>query len=329
MTSYQEFKHLLMKKQYREALLYAESAVERSGDTVFWLNQQAIALSRLGRFKEAVSAADRALARSPSNEFSLVIRAESLLKEGKCNDALTCFEEAAYYPRVEIKARKGILDCLLQLGHFQKVLDEIGRWTNDTSEWYSWQIGAYAGLDRIDEAIKMCHTWLKQSTDNRKALWLLCDLEVKRDGIEPTLIKYEKIAKIPSSSPIYGEICAMLNRKAGKVDRAISQYDRIAGLLNDPSIIRRKAFALAKSGHERDALPLFEELLRSSPNDRYVHNAYSAAARRIGYLENAWAFYHELLGIHPDEKTLYGRIKKIGKELELMTSSKEITTTES
>jgi len=91
----------------------------------------------------------------------------------------------------------------------------------------------------------------------------------------------------------------------------------------DPSILRKKAFALAKSGQELQAIPLLEELLRISPADTFLNSSYSAACNRSSNLERAWKFYHELLSLHPDDMRIFGRIKKIQKKLEEASGNAE------
>ncbi|MBN1576946.1 MAG: hypothetical protein JW913_10355 [Chitinispirillaceae bacterium] len=317
MAPYDDFKRMLRERRFREAAVLAEAqAFGGAGDNVFWLNQQAIALLRMGRAREAAAVADRALSRNPSGFYSLLIRSEAQFRQGDIIAALAGFQEARRYPAVQRRARKGMLDCLIALHRFEEALAALAGWNGDIQESRPFRVKALGGLGRIDEAIAVCQEWLGTSADNRRALWLLCELEERRDGIEATLAKYEKMAKIPSRPPIYGELCAMLYRRAGRADRALGQYDKLTTRSNDPAILRRKAFTLAKSGREPEALPLLEELLRARPSDQYVHSAYGAAARRAGYLEKAWTFYHELLALFPEEKSLYGRIKKIGKEIE-------------
>ncbi len=324
MSAYDEFKNLLTRKRFREAVVFAEKqAFGNNIDAVFWLNQQAIALLRLGRFEEAVAAADKALVRNPRSFYSMLIRAEALLKTGKAEEALEGFREAERYPEAHERAKRGIAESLIALRRFEEALSELADQAGDFSETASLKIQALEGLGRTDEAITECQKWLKESPDNRKALWFLCNLEVKRDGINATLSKYEKLAKIPSRPAIYGELCAMLYRKAGRFDRAVGQYDKISYKSDGAYIARQKAFALAKSGREKEALPVFEELLRERPDDRYVNSAYIAASRRAGYLEEAWKFYHELISRFPEDKTLFGRIRKIGKELEAASLQKE------
>lgn len=312
---------MLLERRFKEAASFAELQVYSSGESsTFWLNQQAIALLKWGRYKEAASVAERALTQDPKGYYSLLIRSEAQLKQGAATEALAGFQEAATYQSVKRRARKGIVESLLVLRRFDDTLGMLNGWDGDPLESFPYRVKALSGTGRDLDAMAACREWLLSSPDNRQALWLLCELECRVDGFDVTLAKYEKMAKIPSRPPIYGELCAMLYRKSGNIDGAIGQYNRLAGTSGDPSIARRKIFALAKNGREAEALPLLEELLRADPADQYAHNAYVAAARRMRYLDSVWKFYHELLGRFPDQKHLYGRLKKLGKDIETATT---------
>ena len=93
-------------------------------------------------------------------------------------------------------------------------------------------------------------------------------------------------------------------------------YERIAASGAQSRIQQKQVFTMARSGREREALPLLEEFLRSEPRNMYLHSSYAAACKRIGEWERAINFYHELLGLHPEEKGLYGRIKAMHKAME-------------
>jgi len=120
-----------------------------------------------------------------------------------------------------------------------------------------------------------------------------------------------RLARIPSRPPVYKKIFASLCRRAGKPELALNQYTKLARKGADPGIYRQQAFALAKSGRELEAIAIFEELMRRSPKDYYLHNAYVPACGRVQQLDRALKFYEELLEKYPQEKSLYGRIKKL------------------
>jgi len=48
----------------------------------------------------------------------------------------------------------------------------------------------------------------------------------------------------------------------------------------------------------------------------YLHSSYAAACKRMGETERAINFYTTLLGLHPEAKGLYGRIRTLRRKLE-------------
>jgi tetratricopeptide (TPR) repeat protein len=317
MTPYDQFKNLLSARRFCDAVEFAEREVLNNPvSEVFWMNQQIIALMRSEKYKRAAEIAERALALDSHNPYSLLFRSDAYFHLGDIEKALTGYEESVRNSKVVDRARKGILDCLVMIKEWERILSFTAQWDLPQSDAFSYKIKALANLQRSEEAIVLCSEWLKMSPDNKQALWLLVNIEIDRDGLESVRHKYEQIAKIPSKPPIYGEIYASLCRKAGKVDKALVQYEKLERKSSDLSITRQKAFALAKSGHEHEAVPLLEELLRLDPTNLYLHASYMGANKRLKTLERVWKFYHELISSFPDEKTLLGRVRKVQKLLE-------------
>ncbi len=324
MNTYDQFKSLMREKKYHEAIDLAErEAYGGSTPNGFWLNQQALAFIRAGDYPSAVEVCDKALILQPDNPYSLIFRSDALLKLNDVKRALTGYEEALRNPKVADRARSGVLHCLVELREWERVLSDLAGWDVPDQQVYSYRVKALMGLGRNDEAMEVCQEWLKESPDNKVALWHLVELEVARDGLEPVRLKYERMAKIPSRPPVYGEIHASLCKRAGKMDKALGQYDKLQVKTADPSIVRRKVFALAKSGHELEAIPMLEEMLRAQPDDFYLHSSYQGACRRSKNLERAWRFYHELHAMHPDNKSLFGRIRRVKKDMEKFAEKKD------
>lgn len=314
---YAQYRELLEKNQYIEASHLAELEYrEGNPNNPFWLTRQAAALSRAGDYNRALEAARQALQLQPSNPYSILAVAEALSGRHQYKEALVYFEEITSDPKLSVFAHKGILECLASLKDWNRLLQRAGDGSLPEKLHYRWKVKALEGQDRLDEAMDACRQWLKISPDNTHALWALTELEIQRDGLESVLSRMGKIAKIPSRSPVYKEIFASLCRRAGKPELALKQYVGMTQTKADPRIYRKQAFTLAKSGKEQEAIPLMEELLKLDPKDFYLHSAYVPACRRAGQLDRALKFYEELIESHPEEKPIYGRIRKVKNLLE-------------
>jgi tetratricopeptide (TPR) repeat protein len=316
-SDYREFAALMKRRAFTGAVSFAERlVVSSSGRNGFWLTQLSIALRESGRFKESFAAADKACAIEPGNPWPVLARAEASLKQGDCAGALSDFEAVRDDGRTGARARRGMLQCLAHEKAWDRVLDCLAQWELPARERHSWRVKALMGLGRMDEAAVECDRWLAQCPDDPQALWKSVDLQVGRDGLEAVRERMARLAKIPGESPVYGEIYASLCKRSGSMQGAAAQYEKLVQRASSPAILRKQAFALAKTGEEARAAPLMEELLRLSPDDLYLHSAYVPACRRLGDIGRAWKFYHELIALHPDRKPLLGRLKRLQKMME-------------
>ena len=315
--TYQQFAALMSRSAYAEAIALAESQLARSDtDRVFWQTRLSAALAAARKYDAALEAADAALRLSPRNSWALVARGEAHLGLARPREAYADFSEAAADGRTAGRARGGMLQALAALKNWADMLSLVNQWDMPETEKYPWRIKAFSGLDRHDDALDICRAWLKEKPDHPPALWELARLETEAEGVDAVRERVGRLAKIPGKPPVYGEIYASLCRKSGVADAAVRQYEKMTSTVATPRLLRQKAFALAKSGHENEAIPLMEELLRLDPRDMYIHSAFVAACKRVREIERAWSFYHELSAKYPDEKGLLGRIKGIRKFLE-------------
>jgi tetratricopeptide (TPR) repeat protein len=316
---YNQYKELLNQRQFGEAARFAEQAhLEGNPGNPFWLTRQAAALTRSGEYSLALTVSEQALALAPANPYAVLCMAEALSGRRRYKEALEYYEPIAADAngKVATVARKGMLACLAELRSWDRILEQIGIWEMPPDRVYRWRVKALEGQNRTDEAIDICHQWLKDDPDHPQPLWALTELEIRRDGLDAVLTRMGRLARIPSRPTVYQEIYASLCRRAGKPELALKQYEKMVHTGSDPNIHRKKAFALAKSGREPEAIALMEELLKLNPKDFYVHSAYIPACRRVKQLDRAMEFYQKLLESHPAEKSIYGRLKKLKNTME-------------
>jgi len=323
MTSqkYIEYRELLSKGRYIEAARLAEMAyVEGDRNNPFWLTRQAAASSRANKYDDAYDIAKQALSLNHSNPYALLAVADALRGLHRIDEALQYYQEIIGDPKLSLYAQKGVLYCLSIQKEWDRILQFLSRWEMPHHENFQWKVKALAGQKQIDDAIETCCRWLELFPDRPQALWELTELEIQRDGIESVLSKMGRIAKIHSRPMVYKEIYASLCRRAGKPEQALKQYEKLSRMSADTRIQKKQAFALAKSGMETEAIPIFEELMKLNPKDFYLHSAYIPACARAGLLDRALIFYEDLVELYPEEKPLYGRIRKVQNMLDAKPS---------
>ncbi len=312
--TYQRYRKLISSGRFDQAARLAEKAYF-GGDAKnsFWLTRQAAALTRAGKYADARTAAQQALAIDPVNPYALLAMADALKGLGKYEDAITHYREVTTAPKLAAIGQNGWLDALAALSRWERVLEMLTRWEMPAARRLRWQAKAGAALHRDDDALQAVQAWLKAEPDKPEALWLLVDLEIRKNGIEAVVKRYGRLARIASRPPVYKEIYASLCRRAGRPEQALKTYEQLDQGTATPAIQRKQAFALAKSGRETDAVPMMEELLTDNPRDFYLHSGYQGACRRSNQIDRAVTFYETLIQRHPQEKSLYGWLKKMGK----------------
>lgn len=315
--AYSEFRRLMNMSKYSEAARYAErEQLNESGQSVFWLTQQAAALIRAYEYEPALKAAEQALAVDAANPYAVIAAADALLGLNRAGEALNYYKDTLKFNRLAQRSQRRILECLSKLKNWEEMLLDISAWEMAEKDKYRYRVKALSGLGRRDEAIEECNKWLKLEPHNHNAVWELTELEILRDGLDNVLARMGKMARIPSLPPVYKEIYASLCRKAGRPDEAIKIYSKIENGKTNLRIQQKTAFTLAKTGREKEAIPMLEELLRAEPGNKYLRSSYEAACIRIGEIEEAVNFYNLLLNQFPEERSLYGRIKRLKAKLE-------------
>lgn len=313
--AYQRFSALMKAGRYREALDVTGQELARIGTgDAFWLTQKANALNRSSDHAGALEAAHAALATAPSNPYAVHAAADALLGLHRMEEALGHYREIAGHEKIGSRARAGAFECLERLGRWEELLETLA--STPQKERSPWRVKALRSLGRTEEAVAECRQWLSDRPHHPAALWELSALEVSVDGLEAVRSRYEKLAKIPSLPGIYREIHASLCRKAGFPELALEEYGKIDATGAGTRVQKQQAFLLAKTGREREAIALLEELLTIDPKDMYLHSSYGAACGRVNELERAIEFYIRLMGRFPEEKGLYGRINRLKKKLE-------------
>lgn len=316
--TYKTFAALMRQGRPSEALSFAEhEALNGRERPSFWHTQRAVALNRMKHFAEARDAAQEALQSEPAGPYALLAMAEALLGEGRVDEAASIHEQVARSPdeRAAGRARTGLLDCAMRRHDWHRVLSLLSSGGIRSREAHSYRARALKALGRHDEALEACRALLAEQPDNPGALWLQTDIEIERDGLESVRSRLGRLARIPSRPPVYGEIYASLCRRAGVHEAALGQYDKLHARTGDARLMRKKAFALTKTDHAYDALPLIEELLRMTPHDQYLHSSYASVCRRNGLHARALSFYRKLLEKNPEHKHLYGRLRRMEKAL--------------
>jgi tetratricopeptide (TPR) repeat protein len=318
--AYKKFGGLMKSGRYRDAVRLADQELGmRGGADPFWLTQKANALNRASDHEQAYVSARSALARDPSNPYAILAAADALFGLHRLEESLSYYREITSHTNLGGRARAGVFGCLERGGRWDELL--LFANSRPKEEGCAGRVKALRGLGRGAEALEECRLWIASQPNHPPALWELCELEVESEGLEIVRTRYERLAKIPSLPRVYREIYASLCRKAGLPEVALREYEKLDNAVSGVRVQRKQAFLMAKTGREREAIALMEELLSLDPKDMYLHSSYGAACERVNEIERGIEFYLSLLGKFPEERGLYGRLNRLKKRLEIRDSN--------
>jgi len=317
--SFVQFKDLLRRRAWDDAVSLARREADSGGPgEAFWYTQQAVALNRKKSWNEAQAAAEKSLTLKPHNPWALLALGDALLGRRRLKEAIEVLEEAAADrdERAAQRARERLCEALARTKQWERLRSCAAGGQLPPSRRIRFQAMAASGLGHHREAVGLCREALSGEPDNKEILWLMTEAEIAIEGLEPVRVRMGRLARIPSRPPIYGRIYASLCRRAGVHDDAIRQYESLRTREGGADATQKKAFLLAKSGKEKEAIPLLEELIRSDIANFVQHNAYIGACARAAELHRAEAFYTELQSLHPEHRPLYGRLRDVRKRME-------------
>ena len=215
-AEYNEFLSLIKNGSFAEAVALAErQSILAEEKNEFWLTQLSLAYTRAGRYREALDSADKALVLTPTNRYAILARADALAASSDYVGALASYEEALDNERTLPRARRGVLTCMIHLKQWARMLDLANQWDLDPAAANSFRIKALIGLERTEEDMALCRTWLATSPDHPQALWELTNLEVKKEGLETVRARMARLARIP------GKPLSVQRRVLAAVKRAL------------------------------------------------------------------------------------------------------------
>lgn len=312
-------------------------------------------LKKKKRLEEAIEELTRAMEDFPQEPFLKVELADCIRIQGESKEAealaLAVLEEAP----ANLNAHKVLGDIYLEEGLYDKALDhfEAAARIRGTGYVTSRIIKTLIELKRFDEAKDLIREELIESPDNliilrHKAQILaredahqkaadvyqrICDLDpgdefsykellrLKSKNKEPTDVSREiktilKVSKAADNPHLHSELALNL-KKAGKYEEAIAEFQNALALSpNNTFILSHLGFCYSKLRMPSKVVETLSTPFIENPKDFYVKSSLMAAVKKGRYWKEFKKIVEKAIETHPREKTLWGLVKKIDRELE-------------
>lgn len=303
----------------REALALLEEILAQTSPSSLLLNNVGLCRVSLGEVEAAREAYAEALRLEPDNVYSYGYMAEAQRRLGRWKEAAELYEEAMVRSPGDAYCLCQAAQCYQKLGKQERALELVRLALEQSPKAERVLTGAgnvlrAAGCN--EEALKCYRQALEVNPESRFALRQVIAMGRQSKGDEHLAKEIESLRRIPTraKNPYLYELLGDIRSAQGEVREAVAEYE--AAFERDRSnvyLLKRLAFALAKTEKIDRAYELFKEALMKSPADFYLNQSFLSAAKKLHQEEDAHEFYQRLLRRYPNERRIYGRLRKLAK----------------
>ncbi|MFH1652751.1 MAG: RecQ family ATP-dependent DNA helicase [Pseudomonadota bacterium] len=304
----------------RRALSLFEEAISVEGETPFLLTNLGYSLLQLGELTQARLVLEKALRQDQQNTYALNHLAHVAEKEGKHKEQIELLSESVRLKPDEITTRVSLVWALIKTKKMKSAIPHA-IWLSEQkkSDIRALKAAAItferAGMkDESKELLKKIASISPGSGFVAKAL---LDLSDGSDGDK--IVEIARLLKIPGNRNNFElhTTYIKLLESTGEHQKAIDAARNMVKLFPDNWRVK-KAFAhmLVRMNRYEEAISDIFECLKSDPGDFYLHNALLKIAKNTGLSETIYSLYTEIIKIHPGDKRLLGRRRRIQKMME-------------
>jgi len=105
---------------------------------------------------------------------------------------------------------------------------------------------------------------------------------------------------------------------AGQIREAAAEYGAAVDLEpNNPYFVKQQGFCFYRLKKYDEAIRSLSGIFKKDPSDYYVRSALEKSFEAKGNLKGLLDLLEETLHLHGDQKSLFGKIKKLRKRLDL------------
>ena len=318
-TKLRRVRDLKGKKKLMQAMEELTNVMDDFPNEPLLMIESADCLRLNGNLEEAKTLTMDALEKAPDNQEGHIVLGNISLGEKSYDKALDHFETAAQIKRTSYVLSK-MIRTLIDLGRFDDAKDLIreeliGNPDNHVILKYKAQVlakeGTYKEAAEIYEKIYAMHP------DDDFAYKEL--LRLKSMDREPADVSREikgilKVSKAAKNPHLHSELGLNLKR-AGKYEEAVAEFQNALALSPENNfILTHLGFCYAKLQMFKEVVETLSGPFIENPKDVYVKSSLMAAVKKGKQWEEFRKILKRAMERHPQEKSLWGLMKKLEKE---------------
>jgi tetratricopeptide (TPR) repeat protein len=307
------------KGRFDEAAQEIHRGLEKDPQDLFLKTSLADLYLRQGRFSEGRILAEEVLNQDPRHPQALSVLGDLYFKEQDYAKALECFRLAAerdIRPYLVLKTAR----TYKAMGNLVKAREELEKVLVKDPENLSCLKEKALILNRLkqnDQALEVFERIKKIDPDDPfvgKEILRLKSLNRPRDQVLKELQIVAAMESKKSDAQVQGFLGQEL-KKAGQVREAAAQYRKASDLEpGNPFFLKQQGFCHYHLKEYEQALSCLSRAFRLKPGDYYVRGSLEKCFQALGDLQGWLKLLEEVAVQHPEQKPLWGIMRRIRKK---------------
>lgn len=319
-TKLRRVRDLKGKKKLKEAMEELTKDMEDFPNEPLLMTESADCLRLNGNLEEAKTLALDALEKAPDNQEGHMVLGNIYLEERSYERALDHFETASRIKRTGYVISR-MIRTLIDLERFDDAKDLIreeliGNPDNPVILKYKAQVLAKEGAYReAAEVYKKIYDMDPDDDFSYKELLRLKSMDRKPADVSREIKGILKVSKAARNPHLHCELGLNLKR-AGKYEEAIAEFQNALALSPENNfILTHLGFCYAKLQMFKEVVETLSGPFIENPKDVYIKSSLMAAVKKGKQWEDLGKILKRAMERHPQEKSLWGLMKKSEKEI--------------
>ncbi|MBU0702040.1 tetratricopeptide repeat protein [bacterium] len=275
---------------------------------------------KMNNYENSLIMIERACNIKKQGEFVLKLKADVLMRLGRVDEAENILVEMLSRG-FNLDVIKRLIKCLIEQKRFGDALNQINRALQVVEYDRDMEIThgeVLVKLDKFDDASDCFKRIISHNPSDEFAYLRLIMIKLEHKSHEEVVEELRGILKIPSRSAnaYLHDLLARAYKETKRYEDALREYQESLRLKPDNLFTRKQlGFCYARMKDYDGVINTLSCCLLNDPDDIYVRNSLFSAYRQTKRLKDMEELIAELIAKYPDNKKLFGIMRKLKKEL--------------
>ncbi len=307
-------------RQLDKAMIFFDEILSEGKDDAFFLSNLAHLYCLRKDYKRALNIIEKSIQIKTPTQFVKNLKVKILTELERNNEAEVSLHQLLQ-TEVDKETVKKLIKLYLKERRFKEALAQVNQSLECLG--YDRDIMLLKGeiLEKLDDkegAESIFKLIIEQSPADEFAYARLITLKLEDKSADEVIHELEMIISIPSKSTNAYLRCPLAKayKKKGRYQDAIREYQEAIKLKPDYLFAKKQlGFCFSKMKDYPFVIQTLAEVFAEDPEDTYVRTTLISAYKKAGRLSEAKELLNSILSRRPDQKQLWGILKRIETEL--------------